>query len=66
MSRDSDGARTVVREAEQHPESDRTRQMPAIVVIGGEAGVGETCLASEVLPGLTEDRILQGGCLELG
>ncbi len=45
---------------------DRSDDGPAIVVIGGEAGVGKTRLVSEFLTSLTDARILQGGCLALG
>ena len=46
---------------------DRTADAPAIVVIGGEAGVGKTRLVSEFVEALPDDRLLlQGGCLELG
>jgi DNA-binding CsgD family transcriptional regulator len=39
---------------------------PSVLLIGGEAGVGKTRLVAEFVGGLSDARVLQGGCLELG
>jgi hypothetical protein len=43
-----------------------TRTAPAVVLLGGEAGVGKTRLVSEFLRRVPEARVLVGACLELG
>lgn len=43
-----------------------TLTTPAVVLIGGEAGVGKTRLVYEFAAGIPEARVLVGTCLELG
>ncbi|HEX5907192.1 MAG TPA: ATP-binding protein [Propionibacteriaceae bacterium] len=43
-----------------------TLTTPAVVLIGGEAGVGKTRLVYEFAVGIPEARVLVGTCLELG
>ena len=45
---------------------DATRDGPAIVLLGGEAGIGKTRLVSEFAGQVPEARVLVGACLELG
>ena len=45
---------------------DATRDGPAIVLLGGEAGIGKTRLVSEFAGHVPEARVLVGACLELG
>jgi DNA-binding CsgD family transcriptional regulator len=39
---------------------------PAVVLLGGEAGIGKTRLVSEFAGHISEARVLVGACLELG
>ena len=43
-----------------------TRTAPAVVLLGGEAGVGKTRLVNEFSGRIPEARVLVGACLELG
>ena len=43
-----------------------TRTAPAVVLLGGEAGVGKTRLVNEFSGRIPEARALVGACLELG
>jgi ATP/maltotriose-dependent transcriptional regulator MalT len=45
---------------------DATQDGPAVVLLGGEAGIGKTRLVSEFAVHLPEARVLVGACLELG
>jgi hypothetical protein len=39
---------------------------PAVVLLGGEAGIGKTPLVSEFAGHIPQTRVLVGACLELG
>jgi predicted ATPase len=45
---------------------DATRDGPAVVLLGGEAGIGKTRLVSEFAGHVPEARVLVGACFELG
>ena len=43
-----------------------SRAAPAVVLLGGEAGVGKTRLVNEFSGRIPEAQVLVGACLELG
>jgi predicted ATPase len=45
---------------------DATRDGPALVLLGGEAGIGKSRLVSEFAGHIPEARVLVGACLEPG